>query len=152
MSRRLRPFKFNINSGNFWIIIFLVIASGCQDRNPSPLSNSLLNKPSEKVAQNNKNKVTLDKVILRLESDSGDESKIAEVKFNFYGSESLTENFESQKSEIRNLILIHFANSNFKKIPEQNLSIKDPKLSTYLNQFLSSGRIEESEYQLVRVY
>lgn len=152
MSKRLRPFKFNINSGNFWILVFLIIASGCQDRNPSLSSKSSLNQSSKIISQNNKNKVTLDKVILRLESDSGQESKIAEVKFNFYGSESLSENFESQKSEIRNLILIHFANSNFKKIPEQNLNIKDPKLSTYLNQFLSSGRIEESEYQLVRVY
>ncbi len=99
-----------------------------------------------------KNKVTFDKVFLRLENESGDESKIAEVNFNFYGSGLTSKNLEDQKSEIRNLILIHFANSNFKKIPEPNLSIKDPKLSTYLNQFLSSGQIEESEYKLVRVY
>ncbi len=116
-------------------------------------SSSSLNRPEATDLQRGlKSKVTLDKIFLRLESDSGDESKIAEVRFNFYGSESLSKNFESQKLEIRNLILIHFANSNFKKIPEQNLNIKDPKLATYLNQFLSSGQIEESEYQLVRVY
>ncbi len=96
--------------------------------------------------------VSLPKIVLRLESEKTKESKLAELDFNFYGSNHLTSEFETQKDEIRNLILIHFANSNFKKIPEQNLTIKDPKLSAYLNQFLSKGQIEDSEYQLVRVY
>lgn len=96
--------------------------------------------------------VSLSKIILRIEGEQKKESKLAELDFNFYVSDLTPVDFESQKSEIRNLILIHFANSEFKNIPKKDLSIKDPKLAAYLNQFLSKGKIEESEYKLVRVY
>jgi hypothetical protein len=97
-------------------------------------------------------KIAFPKVILRLENESNSESRLAELNFNFYVKNSSSHSFETQKDEIKNLILIHFANSDFKQIPAKNQNIKDPKLSAYLNQFLSKGKIEESEYKLVRVY
>jgi hypothetical protein len=52
------------------------------------------------------NMVTIPKIVLRLENESTKESKLAELNFNFYGSNLLSSEFEDQKDEIRNLILI----------------------------------------------
>lgn len=97
-------------------------------------------------------KVSLENVIIRIQNKAEKGSKLAEVDFQFYGKNLSAAEFEAQKTEIRNLILMHFANSDLKQIPKEKSKVKDPKLSIYLNQFLSKGMIEESEYQLVRVY
>lgn len=94
--------------------------------------------------------VSFPNIIIRIQNES--KSKLAEVNFNFYGVDLAPSDFENQKTEIKNLILIHFANSDFQMQTEEKSKFKDPKLSEYLNQFLSKGTIKESEYQLVRVY
>ena len=94
--------------------------------------------------------VSFPNIIIRIQNES--KSKLAEVNFNFYGVDLAPSDFENQKTEIKNLILIHFANSDFQMQSEEKSKFKDPKLSEYLNQFLSKGTIKESEYQLVRVY
>lgn len=131
----------------FGLLAYILISSiGCQNKLQTPVEDSQVQVKSPLTM------VSFPKIVLRLEIDQTREYKLAELNFNFYGSHLLTTDFETQKDEIRNLILIHFANSDFKKIPETNRKIKDPKLSAYLNQFLSKGKIEDSEYQLVRVY
>ncbi len=100
----------------------------------------------------NLEKVSFPKVILRFDGDSRKSSKLAELDFSFYGKNLNEFNIESQRTEIRNLILIHFANSESRMMPKHNTKVNDPKLSYYLNQFLSKGRIVQSEYKLVRVY
>lgn len=97
-------------------------------------------------------KVSFNEVILRIEGGNGKDSKLARLDFEFYGSETLNEAFENQKQEIKNLILIHFANSSFSTLPSGDAKKNDPQLSNYLNQFLYSGQIDRTEYKLVKVY
>lgn len=130
-----------------WILCAMLLSVGCH--NKMQVSEVSVEK---KVMKEHWEKVSFPKIILRFEGGLASGSKIAELNFDFYGRDLKNFNIESQKTEIRNLILIHFANSDLKKIPTQNSKIQDPILSEYLNQFLRKGRIEQSEYQLVRVY
>lgn len=129
------------------VLLFVLTSAGCHNKEQIEAEGS-----SEGLASTEQVMVSFPKIVLRLEHQNNRESKLAELDFNFYGKDLVANEFEVQKDEIRNLILIHFANSDFEKIPEQNLKIKDPKLSAYLNQFISKGTIEDSEYKLVRIY
>lgn len=128
------------------LILFVGLTCGCQNKMQTIKT---VTRAESKV---DLAKVSFPKVILRFESDLDKKSTLAEVNFDFYGKDLKHLDIESQKTEIRNLILIHFANSDFKKLPKLNSKIQDPKLSVYLNQFLSKSQIEQTEYQLVRVY